>query len=88
MKSPQILTWKKITTQIFNFNRIYDSYSFTVIPAMGQIIAGEWKSYQYLVESIRKFPDQVCPVISFQPEFISLVDPNYYMFGFRKPSRK
>lgn len=26
---------------------------------MGQIIAGQWKPYQYLVESIRKFPDQV-----------------------------
>lgn len=29
-----------------------------MIPAMGQVIAGDWKSYQYLVESIRKFPDQ------------------------------
>lgn len=38
---------------------MYDSYSFTVIPVMGQIIAGQWKPYQYLVESIRKFPDQV-----------------------------
>ncbi|KMK65772.1 bifunctional demethylmenaquinone methyltransferase/2-methoxy-6-polyprenyl-1,4-benzoquinol methylase UbiE [Puniceibacterium sp. IMCC21224] len=36
----------------------YDRYSFNVIPAMGQIIAGDRDSYQYLVESIRKFPDQ------------------------------
>ncbi|CAB0010297.1 unnamed protein product [Nesidiocoris tenuis] len=37
---------------------VYDKYSFQMIPAMGQVIAGDWKSYQYLVESIRKFPVQ------------------------------
>ena len=36
----------------------YDAYSFNVIPRMGQIVAGDRDSYQYLVESIRKFPDQ------------------------------
>lgn len=36
----------------------YDAYSFNVIPRMGQLIAGDRDSYQYLVESIRKFPDQ------------------------------
>ncbi len=36
----------------------YDRYSFNVIPAMGQVIAGDSESYRYLVESIRKFPDQ------------------------------
>lgn len=36
----------------------YDRYSYNVIPAMGQAIAGDRDSYQYLVESIRKFPDQ------------------------------
>lgn len=29
-----------------------------MIPVMGHIIAGDWESYQYLVESIRQFPDQ------------------------------
>ena len=29
-----------------------------MIPALGQIIAGDWRSYQYLVESIRQFPTQ------------------------------
>ncbi|MCC6002073.1 MAG: bifunctional demethylmenaquinone methyltransferase/2-methoxy-6-polyprenyl-1,4-benzoquinol methylase UbiE [Pararhodobacter sp.] len=38
--------------------RLYDLYSFNVIPQMGQIVAGDRDSYQYLVESIRKFPDQ------------------------------
>ncbi|KAG8234762.1 hypothetical protein J437_LFUL006594 [Ladona fulva] len=38
--------------------RIYDEYSLKVIPAMGLLVAGEWSPYQYLVESIRKFPHQ------------------------------
>lgn len=37
---------------------MYDQYSFQVIPVMGQLIAGQWKPYQYLVESIRQFPNQ------------------------------
>lgn len=38
--------------------RLYDLYSYNMIPRMGQAIAGDRDSYQYLVESIRKFPDQ------------------------------
>jgi demethylmenaquinone methyltransferase/2-methoxy-6-polyprenyl-1,4-benzoquinol methylase len=37
---------------------LYDRYSFTVIPPLGQVLAGDRASYQYLVESIRRFPDQ------------------------------
>jgi 2-methoxy-6-polyprenyl-1,4-benzoquinol methylase len=37
---------------------LYDMYSFQVIPPLGKLLAGDWDSYQYLVESIRKFPDQ------------------------------
>lgn len=36
----------------------YDRYSFNVIPSMGQAVTGDRGSYQYLVESIRRFPDQ------------------------------
>ena len=36
----------------------YDCYSFSVIPKMGKLIAQDQESYKYLVESIRKFPDQ------------------------------
>lgn len=39
-------------------SRLYDLYSFQVIPVLGEVIAGDWKSYQYLVESIRQFPPQ------------------------------
>lgn len=38
--------------------KMYDLYSFNAIPAMGKIITGDRDSYQYLVESIRNFPDQ------------------------------
>ncbi|MDQ6956250.1 MAG: class I SAM-dependent methyltransferase [Mariprofundaceae bacterium] len=37
---------------------VYDAYSFNVIPALGELITGDRESYQYLVESIRRFPDQ------------------------------
>lgn len=37
----------------------YDYYSFSVIPAMGELVAGDRESYRYLVESIRRFPAQV-----------------------------
>jgi 2-methoxy-6-polyprenyl-1,4-benzoquinol methylase len=38
--------------------RLYDMYSFAVIPTMGQMVAGDRAAYQYLVESIRRFPAQ------------------------------
>ncbi len=38
--------------------KAYDLYSFNVIPKMGKLIANDADSYQYLVESIRNFPDQ------------------------------
>lgn len=38
--------------------RAYDAYSFAVIPPMGAMVAGDRASYQYLVESIRRFPKQ------------------------------
>jgi demethylmenaquinone methyltransferase/2-methoxy-6-polyprenyl-1,4-benzoquinol methylase len=38
--------------------KAYDLYSFNIIPQMGKMITGDRDSYQYLVESIRQFPDQ------------------------------
>jgi len=38
--------------------KVYDLYSFNIIPRLGQMIANDRDSYQYLVESIRRFPDQ------------------------------
>lgn len=36
----------------------YDAYSFNIIPALGELVANDRASYQYLVESIRKFSNQ------------------------------
>ena len=38
--------------------RLYDAYSHAVIPRLGQMVAQDRGSYQYLVESIRRFPTQ------------------------------
>ena len=51
-----VLEFSQIPNEMMQ--RAYDLYSFNVIPVMGQIVAGDRDSYQYLVESIRKFPDQ------------------------------
>ncbi len=40
------------------FRKIYDAYSFNVIPKIGEVIANDRDSYQYLVESIRQHPPQ------------------------------
>lgn len=37
---------------------LYDKYSFSVLPALGEAIAGDRESYEYLAESIRRFPPQ------------------------------
>ena len=51
-----VLEFSRIPNELMQ--QAYDLYSFNVIPVMGQVIAGDRASYQYLVESIRKFPDQ------------------------------
>lgn len=56
------------------FKMVYDGYSFNVIPLIGQIIANNKPAYQYLVESIRKFPTQEA--------FVSLIE----QAGFRQVS--
>ena len=38
--------------------KAYDLYSFTVLPALGRLVAGDAESYRYLAESIRMHPDQ------------------------------
>ena len=39
-------------------DRLYDLWSFAVIPRLGAVVAGDRAAYAYLVESIRRFPDQ------------------------------
>jgi len=44
------------TVDVPGLDRLYDLFSFKVIPQLGRVVTGDAESYQYLVESIRKFP--------------------------------
>ena len=44
------------TVDVPGLDRLYDLFSFKVIPQLGRAVTGDAESYQYLVESIRKFP--------------------------------
>ncbi len=43
---------------VTGLRKLYDTWSFRVLPVLGRIVAGDEDSYQYLAESIRTFPDQ------------------------------
>ena len=45
--------------------RLYDQYSFPMLPLLGTLLSGDRDAYQYLVESIRRFPPQ--------PEFAKMI---------------
>ena len=51
-----VLEFSKPTSPLLS--KIYDSYSFNVLPKLGQLFASDSDSYQYLAESIRMHPDQ------------------------------
>src|SRR5215472_18560553 len=44
------------TVDVPGLDRLYDLFSFNVIPELGRVVTGDAESYRYLVESIRKFP--------------------------------
>jgi demethylmenaquinone methyltransferase/2-methoxy-6-polyprenyl-1,4-benzoquinol methylase len=44
------------TVEMPGLDRLYDMFSFNVIPQLGRAVTGDAESYRYLVESIRKFP--------------------------------
>ena len=54
----QFLCLEFSAVDVAGLDRIYDLYSFNVIPILGGIVAGDANSYRYLVESIRRFPNQ------------------------------
>lgn len=51
-----VLEFSKPTTT--TLEKIYDTYSFKILPKMGELVAGDAESYAYLAESIRMHPDQ------------------------------
>jgi demethylmenaquinone methyltransferase/2-methoxy-6-polyprenyl-1,4-benzoquinol methylase len=50
-----VLEFSPVETPLLD--RIYDAYSFNLIPPMGGLVTGDPEPYRYLVESIRKFPN-------------------------------
>ena len=46
------------TVDVALLDRAYELYSFRVIPALGELVVGDREPYEYLVESIRRFPNQ------------------------------
>jgi demethylmenaquinone methyltransferase / 2-methoxy-6-polyprenyl-1,4-benzoquinol methylase len=50
------LEFSEVTQPILD--KVYDAWSFNAIPRIGKAVTGDAESYQYLVESIRKFPRQ------------------------------
>ena len=51
-----VLEFSKPTNSLFS--KIYDWYSFNIIPKLGKLLVNDSESYQYLTESIRMHPDQ------------------------------
>ena len=51
-----VLEFSKVENEMLE--KIYDAYSFNLIPKLGQFFANDEDSYQYLAESIRRHPDQ------------------------------
>ena len=50
------LEFSKVLVPVLD--KIYDTYSFSILPWLGEIVAGDREAYKYLAESIRRFPDQ------------------------------
>ncbi len=46
------------TVVVPGLDALYDQYSFRILPRLGEAVTGNREAYQYLVESIRRFPDQ------------------------------
>jgi len=51
-----VLEFSKTNNPVLS--KLYDTYSFSILPKMGQLIANDAESYKYLAESIRMHPDQ------------------------------
>ncbi len=50
------LEFSKVLVPVLD--KLYDAYSFQVLPWLGGLVAGDREAYRYLAESIRRFPDQ------------------------------
>jgi len=73
------LEFSRPTTEALR--KLYDAYSFKVIPEIGARVAKDRESYQYLVESIRRFPDQARFAQMISDAGFSLVDVTNFSGG-------
>ncbi|WP_328187976.1 bifunctional demethylmenaquinone methyltransferase/2-methoxy-6-polyprenyl-1,4-benzoquinol methylase UbiE [Marinobacter sp. OP 3.4] len=69
-----VLEFSKPTNPLLS--KAYDTYSFSALPLMGQLFAGDSESYRYLAESIRMHPDQ--DTLKGMMETAGLVNCRYY----------
>jgi demethylmenaquinone methyltransferase/2-methoxy-6-polyprenyl-1,4-benzoquinol methylase len=69
-----VLEFSKPNNQIFS--KIYDWYSFNILPKLGSLLANDSESYQYLAESIRMHPDQ--EKLKEMMQGVGLVDCKFY----------
>ena len=69
-----VLEFSKPTNPLLS--KAYDTYSFSALPLMGQLFAGDAESYRYLAESIRMHPDQ--ETLKGMMEDAGLVNCRYY----------
>ncbi len=69
-----VLEFSKPTSEVVS--KLYDQYSFSVLPRMGQLVAGDSESYRYLAESIRMHPDQ--ETLKGMMEEAGFVNTSYY----------
>ncbi|KAH7646373.1 2-hexaprenyl-6-methoxy-1,4-benzoquinone methyltransferase [Dermatophagoides farinae] len=83
LKPGGIFLCLEFSSQVNNpiLKSVYDWYSFQIIPVMGEILLNDWHSYQYLVESIRKFPDQQTFKSMIETNGFTLVDYENYLSG-------
>jgi demethylmenaquinone methyltransferase/2-methoxy-6-polyprenyl-1,4-benzoquinol methylase len=54
----QLLVLEFSTPLMGSMSRLYDAYSFRVLPWLGRVVTGDADAYRYLAESIRRHPDQ------------------------------
>ena len=73
------MEFSKVENSILN--EIYKQYSFNVIPLMGQLVANDRESYQYLVESIEKFDDQMTLKKKIEKSGFAYVNYENLLFG-------
>jgi demethylmenaquinone methyltransferase/2-methoxy-6-polyprenyl-1,4-benzoquinol methylase len=73
-----VLEFSKVAKPL---EKVYDWYSFEVLPRLGKLVAGDDASYRYLAESIRMHPDQATLKVLMQQSGFAHVDIHNLSFG-------